>query len=271
MENQDTTLLYMDRKKQKVVVKPYRKYQLLLLLLIVIVFILFVILLSLNSTLNYYLREHDKVLSDLESEKDLSEFLVEQDKRINVSYSSLYGLEQSLNIEIIRNMEELVLISGFIDKSDAIEFMPCYKASVEGDDPNTFRTNCRGMGPVLLLIETVDGYRFGGYTIHDFMEDENTYKEDEEAFIFSLDTRKKYMINKPTEAVGDFDNNFPIFGDDDIHLMKGCLSQNNSYAEFPKSYKEDINAPCCYPLTGGKKTFQVKEIEVLIVHQNIYY
>lgn len=96
MENQDTTLLYMDRKKQKVVVKPYRKYQLLLLLLIVIVFILFVILLSLNSTLNYYLREHDKVLSDLESEKDLSEFLVEQDKRINVSYSSLYGLEKVL-------------------------------------------------------------------------------------------------------------------------------------------------------------------------------
>lgn len=271
MESKDTTLLYMERKKQKVIVKPYRKYQLLLLLLIIIVLVLFVVLLSLNSTLNYYLREHDKVLSDLESEKDLSEILIEQDKRINVSYSSLYGLDQDLNIEIIRNMDELFLISGFIDKNEAIEFMPCYKASVEGDDPETFRTNCRGMGPVLLLIETVDGYRFGGYTIHDFMDDENTFKEDSEAFIFSFDTRKKYMITKPTQAVGDFDNSFPIFGDDDIHLMKGCLSNSDSFAEFPKSYQEDINAPTSYSLTGGIKNFQVKEIEVLIVHQNIYY
>ena len=84
-----------------------------------------------------------------------------------------------------------------IDPNSTIEFMVCYKASEEGDDPAKFREGCGGMGPILLLVETVEGYRFGGYTVMDFMDDINDYKEDDEAFLFSFDSKKKYKVQKP--------------------------------------------------------------------------
>ena len=40
----------------------------------------------------------------------------------------------------------------------------------------------------------------------DFMDDIN----DDEAFLFSFDSKKKYKVQKPGEAVGDFDGEFPV-------------------------------------------------------------
>ena len=89
----------------------------------------------------------------------------------------------------------------------------------------------------------------------DFMDDIN----DDEAFLFSFDSKKKYKVQKPGEAVGDFDGEFPRFGNGDIKLSKGCLSNKESYTEFPQSYEEDINAPSSYMLNGGIKTFVLRK------------
>lgn len=165
-------------------------------------------------------------------------------------------------------MDEFFFITNMIDPNSTIEFMVCYKATEDGDDPYKFREGCGGMGPILLLVETVEGYRFGGYTVMDFMDDINDYKEDDEAFLFSFDSRKKYKVQKPGEAIGDFDGEFPRFVNGDIKLSKGCLSNNESYTEYPQSYEEDINAPSSYMLNGGIKNFRVKEIEAIVIFDN---
>ena len=260
-----------NHEKQKEIAKPFRRYQLLICLMVILSIILLSILASLNRTLSSCLKQYEDVANQYEAEKETEAILTIMEQKINVSYSALYGIDKELNTDIIRSMDEFFFITNMIDPNSTIEFMVCYKASEEGDDPAKFREGCGGMGPILLLVETVEGYRFGGYTVMDFMDDINDYKEDDEAFLFSFDSKKKYKVQKPGEAVGDFDGEFPRFGNGDIKLSKGCLSNKESYTEFPQSYEEDINAPSSYMLNGGIKNFRVKEIEAIVIFDNFMW
>ena len=151
-----------------------------------------------------------------------------------------------------------------INDQGSVSYSICYKATVDGDSPETFRKLCDGISPMLFLIETVDGYRFAAYTSLYFSEDiKSGYREDNQAFIFSFDTGKKYKIEQPEYAVSDTKGYFPMFGKRDIFLGKDILSGANSYALYPVSYERDPNAPGDYILNGGMKKFAVKEMEVL--------
>ena len=154
-------------------------------LMVILSIILLSILASLNRTLSSCLKQYKNVANQYEAEKETEAILTIMEQKLNVSYSALYGIDKELNTDIIRNMDEFFFITNMIDPNSTIEFMVCYKASEEGDDPAKFREGCGGMGPILLLVETVEGYRFGGYTVMDFMDDINDYKEDDEAFLFS--------------------------------------------------------------------------------------
>jgi len=44
-----------------------------------------------------------------------------------------------------------------INERASVSFSICYKATLDGDSPETFRKLCANTSPLLFLIETVDG------------------------------------------------------------------------------------------------------------------
>ena len=252
----------IDRKKEKEIVKPYRKYQLIIILLIIIMIIFCFVLFSLNKELNYHIRENDNLSQELLEENQKSVELEDLYNRVEVNYVSLYELDKELNIDIIRDLNELSRLTNFISKNSSVQFSVCYKASAHGDTAKAFYDNCGGVAPLVVLVETTDGYRFGGYT-NVALTNSNSYKDDPGAFLFSFDTQKMYNVLRPEIAIGDFTGKFPVFGRNDLVLQEGFLSNTKSLTEFPKAYQEDPNAPMDYVLNGGIRKFMVKEVEIL--------
>ena len=258
-------MLMDDREAQKRLVHPYRKYQLWIIVLVIIAIVLGIITFNLNSELNTLIKTEENLFSQVtelnEESKEIQKFY----ERVDVNYKDIYGLDKKKNIDIIHNLEELNQISMAINERASVSYSICYKATLDGDSPETFRKLCANTSPILFLIETVDGYRFAAFTTVHFEEEVQNggYKEDQEAFIFSFDTGKKYKIEQPEDAVSDSKGNFPTFGRRDIVLGKNILSGTNSFAMYPVSYEKDPNAPGDYMLNGGMKNFKVKELEVL--------
>ena len=69
----------------------------------------------------------------------------------------------------------------------------------DGDSTKTFIDKCQGKCPTYAIIETKKGYKFGGYTNQFWKESQ---AKDNEAFVFSLNNKKKYSILKPEYAIG---------------------------------------------------------------------
>jgi hypothetical protein len=258
-------MMMEDRETQKKMVHPYRKYQLWILVMIIISIILGIISFNLNSELNTLLKTEQNLFSQVTDLKEESQEIQKVYERVDVNYKDIYGLDKKKNIDIIHNLEELNKLSLAINERGSVSYSICYKATVDGDSPDTFRKLCGNTSPTLFLIETVDGYRFGAFTNLHFGEEVESsgYREDAQAFIFSFDTGKKYKIEQAEYAVSDTKGSFPSFGRRDIVLGKNILSGANSYAMFPVSYEKDPNASGDYMLNGGMKKFKVKEMEVL--------
>ena len=86
-----------------------------------------------------------------------------------------------------------------ISKGDDVQFGVCYKATIHGDNAKDFIDNCGGISPLLFIIETTNGYRFGAFTTLP-LNGANEYNMDENAFLFSFDTGKKYGECRGLEA-----------------------------------------------------------------------
>ena len=93
-----------------------------------------------------------------------------------------------------------------------------FRMSRDGSLPIDFHKLCDNKGPTLTLIETSDGYKFGGYTPINW--DDSGVKFDNETFIFSLNKMKKYTKRKDTRTLNCSKYFGPIFGDDDFYIQE---------------------------------------------------
>ena len=190
---------------------------------------------------------------------------------IEINYKLFYNLDKEPNIETIKTVSDYYMLTKFLreqiqgdEKNSRILFIMCYKATIDEDKASSFRKKCENLSPLIFVIETTDGFRFGGYTSSFLNNSRNSYINDPYSFIFSFDTKKKYKIIKNEEAVFDIKDNFPSFGRNDIVIKDGFLSNKSSYSMFPDHYEQDTEALGDYQLTGGVKFFQIKEMEVFI-------
>ena len=266
LENKSDELID-DREEQKKFVHPYRKYQIYILFMIVLMVIFGLILYDQNQKLKEYLSSKDIALTtltnvDLET-KGIKEFY----DLVEVNYKYLNKLDEARNIDIIKTPYELYMLSSFIDQNNIITYSICYKSSDDGDNSEKFIEKCSNLTPLIFLIETIDGYRFGAF-ITQFLNYElnggkGGYIWDPKAFIFSFDTMKKYEIKKPEYAIYIEGKNFPVIGMNDIYIGNHFTSLSSSYSEFPSSYKRNVEDIGDYILNGGNKKFTIKELEVL--------
>lgn len=68
-----------------------------------------------------------------------------------------------------------------------------FRTSVNGDSASTFHQKCDGKGANITFIKTTNGKRIGGFTMIPWTNAGGAYKEDPEAFIFSLDATQKFV------------------------------------------------------------------------------
>lgn len=164
---------------------------------------------------------------------------------------------------IIQSLEELNLLRKWTGHAS---YHLLLKASENGDRADEFRSKTKLGERFLVLVKTKQGHRFGGYTSRNFNPTEYTdidadvYKQDDDAFVFSLDKKEMYGITNFEKALHCDESIVIEMGEGDF-VIKDNFMRHPSTTDFPKSFSSEEK----YGLTGGEKEFMVEELEVFIV------
>jgi hypothetical protein len=164
--------------------------------------------------------------------------------------------------DIIKNIEDKKMISDWIKLYTNLDFKLLYKVSRDGDRISTFIEKVAGKSPTLIIIQSKSGYTFGGFTSVEWnMKGSYSYKRDENAFIFSIDKRKKYKLklNSANNAICGDPRHFAFGGGHDLTIWDKCTSNNNS-EDYSYNFSYEMLEK--YELTGGNNNFYVQDCEV---------
>ena len=172
---------------------------------------------------------------------------------------------------IIRDMKDLDFIIKKINlmyvehEKKFLNMNLIYSASEDGDACTIFHSMCDGIYPLLVFIKTTRGIRFGGFTSVPY-ECTTTYKGkvDDMAFIFSLDKKKIYDVEKGAKAICCYKNYGPVFYGYEycnIYLIGNFLNVEGNVAKKGDRF----NTTQDYEINAGEKKFMAEEVEVFQV------
>ena len=171
---------------------------------------------------------------------------------------NLYDNFKCLNF--VNKDEYELLYNWFDNNNNNIKFKLLYKATKDGDSPDSFHNNCDNKGPTITFIKTDKG-RIGGYTSISF-QGYLKWDIDPNAFIFNLDNKKKYEIKEDLKNDGiiwQANGLGPCFGCYSIIIYPSCLSNNDSYSDSTYfNFKDNLNLF----EEKGKTHFKVIDYEV---------
>ena len=206
----------------------------------------------------------------LKTQKGLEEIIEELKLKLS-KYTRASNESQTLTIQdtrleivkgdILQSPSELELITRKICKGySKITLNLLYKATIDSDKASVFHDKCDEASNSLVLIQSGNGKRFGGYTSCSW-EGNSIDKQDENAFVFSLDKMEIYDIIPGEDAIGCYPKYGPVFLGCQIRIFDDFFKEGGTTFEKGVNYetKED------FELTGGLKKFEVKEIEVYSV------
>ena len=163
--------------------------------------------------------------------------------------------------DIIQDVKELELLSRKISKNNRKIFMNLlYKAIIDSDKAEVFHQKCDNAKSTLVLVQSENGKRFGGYTTCNW-KGNSIEKKDNNAFVFSLDKMKIYDIILGEDAIGCYPKYGPVFLGCQIRIYDEFFTQGGTTYEKGMNYNTEED----YELTGGLKKFGVKEVEVYSV------
>ena len=163
--------------------------------------------------------------------------------------------------DILHSAQELEMItrkinSNLISQKKKITLNLLYKATADSDKAFAFHDKCDNANRTIVLIETDNEKRFGGYTSQSW-KGNCIEKKDDEAFVFSLDKMKTYD-NTGELAIGCYPKFGPIFMGCQIRIYDNAFSKGGTTFEKGLNFKTEED----YELNGGERNFNVKEIEV---------
>lgn len=211
------------------------------------------------------IKENNKTINELKEEikllKDNINELNNWKKEINKERENLKKLKKIKDSKIIEEIEDFELIDNrlkFGENDFGVTYKLLYKASIDGDRAKTFHLKCNGIKGTLCLVKTKDNFRFGGYT--EAKWDGRGFKEDTNAFCFSLNSKIIYNLSNPEKSIKADEKSGPRFGDTlfaikDEAFKYGGWCNCSLDSEWESTDKD-------YELTGGKDKFGVEEIEV---------
>ena len=160
---------------------------------------------------------------------------------------------------IIKKYAEIKKVVQHIELklNSKVRFYMLYKASEVGDRAKTFHEKCDNYDMTLVIIETKEGLRFGGFTT-ELWNGNCVHKRDQKAFVFSLDKDKTYDIVGHDPAIGCYPKYGPIFFGCQIRIYDFFFTKNSITCEKGLCFQTTED----YELNNGEKSFVVKDIEV---------
>jgi len=252
------------KEESHTISKNYRSYKKPLALFISSMFLI-------SLYIYFYLNISTKSTTNL---KSLSEAQSPPNKVKIVPYVSPNRVEGILDnlfypyhSDIIRSVDEYEFLRDSLGK---VELRMILNSNVHGDFAKDFheRANYKHL---LILIETIEGNRFGGYTSDNFVPMSvglistsiDIQKYDNVAFLFNLDTKKIYDIKEDkVETALNCDEYYTLsFGEKDLIIWDYFLTKGG-VSNFPDYYGEGAEP---LELTGGEQNFQINSIEVFQV------
>jgi hypothetical protein len=194
--------------------------------------------------------------NDNEPDQNLSSFSEDQlyrteEDRVIFRNGILYG--------IIKKYSEIEKVVGKIQSilQKGARFKIVYKATELGDRAATFHQQCDNVDISLILIETVKGVRFGGFTTKNW-KGNCEQKVDNDAFVFSVDKNKIYEVIKNEMAIGCYPKFGPVFFGCQIRVYDNFFNKNSTTCHKKLNFKTNED----YELNNGEQFFVVKDIEV---------
>ena len=146
---------------------------------------------ELDSIIPYITSLRDKV-NDLESKCKTFEEKINELMSIKKEYEELKAKEKKKENRLFKNsniikIEEEELISNWLEKkpSNMIQLLDSKR---DGDSTSTFAKNCAKKCPIIVIVKTTNGYRFGGFTSKLWVN--GSYTQDSKCFLFSLDKKE---------------------------------------------------------------------------------
>ena len=171
----------------------------------------------------------DQNLEMIEKElKDLKEENKELKKRIENLENEIKEIKKILNPEfninrikignksVIMKENEFDLIHLAIKSrlnKEVKELKKLYQATIDGDGGINFHSRCDNIPNTLVLIKSAGNRRFSGFTSAQWSSPSSSqYKDDPNAFLFSLDKQKIYSYKKDGKAILNYKDYGPCFG-----------------------------------------------------------
>ena len=218
-----------------------------------------------NGEINeFHNQENLKNGFDKENQKNIyniiDDFLKDLDKNINYKMPDfkINGIAKESNI--IKNIKEESIIENKLSISKIIKYRLLYRATRDGDSAKIFHLKCDNFHNLVVIIETREGKRFGGYTSSKFAG-ANPMKIDNDAFLFSIDLKKVYNITPDKYAIDCNPKSGPSFSGGSLFIPDNFFEKFGKICPASGPYKFEKD----YELNNGKKNFIVKELEIFQV------
>ena len=221
--------------------------------------------------MNLLINEKDKTINEIkEKYEQLQKKHEELEKKHNEdivnlrSYFSPYDESSS----IITNFIEVNILSNKfreIYPGKNVKYFLKYRKTRDIDGSFYFHYNCDKIKGTLILIQTEDNLKIGGYTSETW-EGNNICKKDNTTFIFSLNNNKTYSIKNNCLAIYCDPNWGPCFcgkSSASLSVPNNCEVNNGGCCKKLDSNFEGYNSD--YEINNGKKNFKIKEYEVFQV------
>ena len=187
-----------------------------------------------------------------EKNQKLEERVEEMEKLLLLPYIE-YVVKKEL-----QKQKDMNRIKEWISPGKDIKFKLLFKKSTDGNTTKDFHDHCDNKGKTLIIIETIEGRKFGGVT-YDNWNTNSSWRTNPKDFVFSLDLNKKYNYSGSGDTtIGDIAYGF-AFGNSRTNAVDICFnnqSLNEGISNSSPSFKTNKE------LNNGNEMFRTKEIEV---------
>jgi len=162
----------------------------------------------------------------------------------------------------VHGQEMAYLNQLLASESKEIGSVPLYIASEDGDGADNFHDKCDNKGPTVVIVESTDGYVFGGYTDQSwsFHPSYATSGSSTTSFLFQLRPNFSQYNIKDTEtetAIYKDRSKGPIFGSwNDLVIADRALNNSDS-STYGQTYHVQQSE-----LNGGVTEFKVRDYVV---------
>ena len=153
--------------------------------------------------------------------------------------------------QIINENEKKLLIEWLPYKPKNINLL--VNSKIDGNTTKIIQNKCGGKKPTYVVIKTKKGYKLGGYTTKLW---EGGQIKDDNAFVFSLNNKKKYSILKPEYATCFNINSWWGFG----YSYNAIVIYDSNSGNYVGNGTYDIKEQ--YELNGGEQNFDIESFEI---------